>query len=235
MKERILGVRERIDAAVKRSGRTEGSVLLVAISKTFPAEAVVEAARAGLSTFGENRVQEAAAKIPRVAELLASARMPPPTWHLVGHLQSNKARQAVALFDLVHSVDSAGLAAKLEVAAASCGKRLPVLIQVNVSGEGSKSGVEPGSLRALVDAVATCSHLELRGLMTIPPYDPDPERSRPHFAALRELGERVRGWLGPGADAGELSMGMTEDFEIAVEEGATIVRVGRALFGERAA
>ena len=228
---RIAAVKDRIEGALQRARRPAGSVTLVAVSKTCPAAAVVEAIRAGQSVFGENRVQEAAAKRPAVAALPGGEAA---EWHLVGHLQSNKAKAAAALFDLVHSVDDAELAAMLDRACATIGKRLPVLIQVNVASEAAKSGVAPAGLLPLVEKTAGLANLSLQGLMTIPPWDPDPEKSRPHFVALRELGERVRTWLGAGAHyAGELSMGMSEDFEVAIEEGATIVRVGRAIFGER--
>jgi pyridoxal phosphate enzyme (YggS family) len=203
-------------------------VTLVAVTKTFDAATVLEAAAAGLTHFGENRVQEAAPKIQAVG----AARLA-PTWHLVGHLQSNKAKQAVQLFDLIHTVDDAPLARKLDAAAAAAGKRQHVLVQVNVAGEAAKQGVAPVDLRSVVDAIRECPSLELRGLMTIPPYEADPERSRPRFEALRRLAESVAGWLSPDSFPGELSMGMTEDFEVAIEEGATLVRIGRGLFGER--
>ena len=253
LEERIGRIRQRISEACARAGRPEDSVLLVAVSKTFPAEAVVEAARLGLATFGENRVQEAVAKIPTAATLIAAASLrsrasaftgsktssgpaetssPPISWHLIGHLQSNKAKAAAGLFELIHSVDGVTLARKLDAAAGAISIRQRVLLQVNVAGEAQKSGVEPSALEVLVETVTQCPHLELRGLMTLPPYDPDPELSRPHFQKLGELGDRVRSWIGP-TYAGELSMGMSEDFEVAIEEGATIIRVGRALFGER--
>ena len=203
---------------------------LVAVSKTMPAETVAQGARAGLTLFGENRVQEAAQKIPGVAALAPGRAL---AWHLVGHLQSNKAKAAVALFDVIHSVDDAELARRLDRAAEAAGKRQDVLIQVNVAGEAAKSGVATADLGALVDAVTALPHLVLRGLMTIPPHDPRPETARRHFAALREQSERVHARAGHDAHADELSMGMTEDFEVAIEEGATLVRVGRALFGER--
>lgn len=235
--ERIRAVRERIEAALSRSGRTPGSARLVAVSKTMPASAVAAAARAGLALFGENRVQEAAEKIPDVARREPARAI---VWHLVGHLQSNKAKAAVPLFDLIHSVDDAELARRLDRAAEGAGKVQSVLLQVNVAGEATKSGVSPEGLGSLVDTVAALPHLELRGLMTIPPHNPDPETSRRHFAALREQGEIARSRAGAGAGEGtgaagpwELSMGMTEDFEVAIEEGATLVRVGRAIFGER--
>jgi len=243
--ERIRDVQGRIEAATSRSGRTPGSARLVAVSKTMPAAVVAAAARAGLALFGENRVHEAAEKVPAVAALVPGRAI---AWHLVGHLQSNKANAAVPLFDLIHSVDDAELARRLDRAAARAGKVLGVLVQVNVAGEAAKSGVSPGELGTLVDVVAALPHLALRGLMTIPPHDADPQASRRHFAALREQGERARARAGagkgiaagagepaePGAtDGWELSMGMTEDFEVAIEEGATLVRVGRAIFGDR--
>lgn len=251
--DRIELVKTRIDEALRRAGRRPGSVTLVAVSKTFPAEAIAAAFRSGLMVFGENKVQEASSKSPGVTSLIGGAAI---SWHLVGHLQSNKAKTAVALFELIHSVDGLDLATKLDRAAGAIGKRQPVLVQVNVAGEDTKSGVAPEALRPLVEHAVSLENLDIRGLMTIPPYDPDPERSRRHFAALRGLGEKVRGWLGdaamgkspargPGTRAdrdpgtavtsypGELSMGMSEDFEVAIEEGATMVRVGRAIFGER--
>ena len=252
---RVREVRDRVDAAVGRSGRKAGSARLVAVSKTMPAAAVAAAARSGLALFGENRVQEAAEKIPAVAALEPGRTV---EWHLVGHLQSNKAKAAVPLFELIHSVDDVELARRLDRAALAAEKVQSVLLQVNVAGEATKSGVSPGELGALVDAVMSLPHLALHGLMTIPPHDTDPEASRRHFAALREQGERAReragiaahvasdatanaragsrtsaGSLSGGTMFWELSMGMTEDFEVAIEEGATLVRVGRAIFGER--
>ena len=218
--DRIADVRGRLDHAIERSGRPRGSVLLVAVTKTLAAEIVADAATAGLTVFGENRVQEAVAKIPEVARLVQ--RKVSPRWHLVGHLQSNKAKIATGIFELIHSVDDTDLAKRLDRALAAAGNRQAVLVQVNVAREESKSGVEVEGLRELVETVARFEHLQLRGLMTIPPYDPDPEKSRPHFAALRGLGEKVRSWLAPGAYPGDLSMGMSEDFEVAIEEGATI-------------
>ena len=202
------------------------------------AAAVAAATRAGLALFGENRVQEAVEKIPAVASLVSSGPGRAIAWHLVGHLQSNKAKAAVPLFELIHSVDDEELARRLDLAAEGTGKIQGVLLQVNVAGEATKSGVSPHELGALVDAVAALPHLALRGLMTIPPHDPDPQASRRHFAALRKQGEIARARAGAASatlsgDPWELSMGMTEDFEVAIEEGATLVRVGRAIFGER--
>ena len=226
---RVDAVRDRIEAGLEGAARPRGSIQLVAVSKSFPPDVVAAGARAGLTVFGENRVQEAAGKIPLVSGIVGQRAL---AWHLVGHLQSNKARLAVPLFDLIHSLDDEELARKLAAAAAAAGKRQRVLVQVNVSGESTKSGIDPAALIPLIETIARSPHLELRGLMTIPPHDPDPERSRPHFAALRALGGKVRDRIGPDYP-GELSMGMSDDFEVAIAEGATIVRIGRALFGER--
>ncbi len=226
-------VRARIAEAAGRAGRDPGEVTLVAISKTVPLERLRAAAPAGLTTLGENRVQEAAAKIPHLPGL---------RWHLVGPLQSNKARRAVELFDVIETVDSIELARRLdrmmretrglppdgEVDPAG---RLPVLLQVNVDRDPAKAGLDPDALESALDVLRPLAALEVAGLMTIGRLVTDPEEARPTFRALRELSGRVRRtrpWLGPA-----LSMGMTDDFEAAVEEGATTVRVGRAIFGER--
>ena len=222
--ENVARVRERIAAACARSGRDPAAVRILAVSKTQPAAAVDEALAAGVDAVGENRVQEAAAKRPLVVR--------PAAWHLVGPLQRNKARSALDLFDLIETVDRVELADRLEALLAEGGRELPVFLEVNVGGETQKSGVAPDSLPALAGHVARrCPHLRLRGLMTVPPYDPDPERSRPIFAALRCQGETVAAAC--GLPPLELSMGMSEDFAVAVEEGATWVRLGRVLFGER--
>ena len=214
----------RIAAACARAGRNPESVTLVAVSKTVPAEALRDAVAAGLDLLGENRVQEAVAKVPEV---------PGARWHLVGPLQSNKAHPALEVFDAIESVDSVKLAARLDrlVPGTRPGRGYPVLIQVNVDLDPAKAGFEPGALDAAMAELAALPHLELRGLMTVGRLTTDPGEARRTFAGLRELAERCRSrWpeLGP-----ELSMGMSDDFEIAIEEGATIVRVGRALFGER--
>ena len=218
--ERILG---RIDSACDRSGRARGSARLVAVSKTFPAERVRAALAAGQVDFGENRVQEALAKIDEVG--------PGPRWHLIGSLQRNKARHVVGRFALVHSVDGEALARELDRRAAAAGAVQPVLIQVNQAGEATKSGVAPDRLSALVDFVVGSEALDLRGLMSVPPPADRPEDSRRWFVALRALRDREATRTGRALP--ELSMGMSDDFEVAVEEGATLVRVGRALFGER--
>jgi pyridoxal phosphate enzyme (YggS family) len=213
----LLAVERRIVAACDRTGRRREDVLLVAVTKTFPAAVVDRAIEAGVTDIGENRVQEARDKKPDVK---GSAR-----WHLIGHLQSNKVKDAVRLFDIVQSVDSIALAEKLARVAAQSQKRQQVLIQVNVGGEEQKSGLAIDELPGLARAVASMDALELTGLMAIPPISDDAESLRPHFRRLRSLRD----------DLGlrELSMGMTDDFEIAIEEGATIVRVGRAIFGSR--
>jgi pyridoxal phosphate enzyme (YggS family) len=214
----------RIAAACARAGRSPKSVTLVAVSKTVPAEALREAVAAGLDLLGENRVQEAVAKVPEV---------PGAQWHLVGPLQSNKAHPALEVFDAIESVDSVKLAARLDrlVPGTRPGRRYPVLVQVNVDLDPAKAGFEPEAVDAAMAELAALPHLELRGLMTVGRLTTDPGEARRTFAGLRELADRCRSrWpeLGP-----ELSMGMSDDFEFAIEEGATIVRVGRALFGER--
>jgi len=217
-------VLDRIAAACTRAGREPGEVTLVAVSKTFPAERLRAAVAAGLTTLGENRVQEAESKLGDV---------PGATWHLVGPLQKNKARRALEIFETIESVDSVGLAQRLDRIAAEVrpGGRVPVLLQVNVDDDPSKTGFRPAELEASLDAIIELPRLEVRGLMTIGRQVDRPEDARVTFVALRELAGRLRASdqrLGP-----ELSMGMTDDFEVAIEEGATIVRVGRALFGER--
>ncbi len=222
--ENLVRVRERIAAACARAGREPSGVRIVAVSKTQPAEAVVEAVAAGADAIGENRVQEAAAKRPAVAGATP--------WHLIGPLQRNKARSALELFDVIETVDRPELADRLEALLAPEGRALPVFLEVNVGGEAQKSGVLPDAALALVERIVSrCPHLCVRGVMTVPPYDPDPERSRPVFAALRRLASEIaaRAGLAPL----ELSMGMSEDFEVAIEEGATVVRLGRVVFGER--
>jgi PLP dependent protein len=216
--------RERIAAACARCRRDVTEVRIVAVSKTHPAAAVMEAIAAGVDAIGENRVQEAAAK-----RLSVTGAVP---WHLVGPLQRNKAKQALELFDLVETVDRPELGSRLESLLAPLNRVLPVFIEVNIGGEPQKSGVMPASTPALVEhLLAECRHLRIEGLMTVPPYEADPERSRPHFAGLRRLAADLvaRFDVGPLA----LSMGMSDDFEVAVEEGATWIRLGRVLFGER--
>ncbi len=227
--ENLAQVRKRVAAAVKRAGRSESQsdVALMAVCKTFPAEAIREAYTAGQRLFGENRVQEFGEKAPKVADL-AGLEM-----HLIGHLQSNKANKAVELFQAVDSVDSVKLAERLNAAAEKIGKKLPVLIEVNVGGEDAKSGVGASvdEIGAILLAAPTLANLEFRGLMTVPPYTEDAEGARPYFRKLRELRDQVAKQQGIRLDV--LSMGMSHDFEVAIEEGSTCVRVGTAIFGVR--
>jgi pyridoxal phosphate enzyme (YggS family) len=218
--DRVRRVSERLREAERRAGRPEGSAALCAVSKTFAAAAVAEAVAAGVAEVGENRVQEAAAKRPEAEALGARAR-----WHLIGHLQANKARRAVELFDVIQTVDSLELAARLDRIAGELGRAPEVLVQVDLGKEPTKTGAAEEDAAALVERLRSAASLRLAGLMTIPPFFDDPEDARPYFRQLRELGERL-GLAG-------LSMGMSHDFEVAVEEGATIVRVGTAIFGAR--
>ena len=222
--ENLEAVRGQIAAACARAGRAAEAVRLLAVSKTYGPEAVRAAAAAGQRLFGENRVQEAAAKIPECPGRLE--------WHLIGHLQSNKAAAAARLFDWVHSVDSAKLLEALDREAGAAGRRLQVLVQVNVSGERSKSGLAPEAVAEVLAAGNRLRNVEIRGLMTIPPLAEDPETARPFFRRLRGLRDA---WAAAtGLELAELSMGMTHDLAVAIEEGATFVRVGTGIFGARA-
>ena len=223
IKENVARVQERIASACQRCGRRPEDLKLLAISKTFPAECIRVAFEAGLRDFGENRVQEAQAKRPALSDLNI-------TWHLVGHLQTNKARTARELFHWVHSVDSLRLAQKLEQTGAG---RLPVLLEVNLGGEESKAGVGEEEIIQLAEQVSQLATLELRGLMVIPPFFDDPEQVRPYFRRLRELAREIDARNIPNFSVRELSMGMSHDFEVAIEEGSTIVRIGTAIFGAR--
>ncbi|HBB97047.1 MAG TPA: YggS family pyridoxal phosphate-dependent enzyme [Blastocatellia bacterium] len=225
--DRIEGVRTRIREAAQRSSRSPDEITLVAVSKTHPIKAIQDALAAGLTDFGENRVQEAETKIPIVGREIAK-------WHLIGHLQSNKGRRAVELFDVIHSLDSASLAHRLDRMCEEINRAsLPVLIQVDLGHETTKTGVAEGELPEVVTTVQGCERLQLIGLMTLPPFFDEADRVRPYFRRLRELRDELRTSGAFGDRRGELSMGMTHDFEIAIEEGATIVRVGTAIFGER--
>ncbi|MFA6956389.1 MAG: YggS family pyridoxal phosphate-dependent enzyme [Thermoanaerobaculia bacterium] len=219
----LRSVRQRIARACERTGRDVSSVRLIGVSKTFGPDAIRSAVEAGVLDFGENRVQELREKIGDVGR---DAR-----WHMIGHLQSNKAKDAVHLFDVVQSVDRISLAEKLDKEAGEAGRTLEVLVQVNIGAEPQKSGVEIADAPKLVHDLLALKHLSLRGLMTIPPIDDD-KRTRGYFRALRELRDAISADL-PGGTLSELSMGMTDDFEVAIEEGSTMVRVGRAIFGER--
>jgi len=226
IQDNIARVEDRIAATCRRSGRRREDVRLVAVSKTHPAESVRAAFAAGLRDFGENRVQEASAKCRALADLGA-------TWHLVGHLQSNKARLARELFNWVHSLDSLRLAEKLAQAAVPSGGRSPVLIEVNLGEEASKAGVRAAEVAALAEQIARLETLDLRGLMVIPPFLENPEGVRPYFRRLRALAGEIDKRNLPNVSMRELSMGMSNDFEVAIEEGATMVRVGTAIFGKR--
>ncbi len=227
--ENLAAVQERIRAAARRCRRDEGDIALMAVSKTHPPERIREAYEVGIRLFGENRVQEFAEKATNLIDLQAAQ------WHMIGHLQTNKAAKAVELFGAVDSVDSLKLAQKLDAAAKSLGKKIEVLIEVNVGGEAAKSGVDPASqeLEELLSGAGGLRHLEFRGLMTVPPYFDDPEAARPYFRKLRELRDQVAARHLPGIGMSVLSMGMSHDFEVAIEEGSTCVRVGTAIFGER--
>ena len=227
--ENIGRIREQIAAAARRAGRNPDEVTLMAVTKTFPPEAIREAHAAGIRVFGENRVQEFAGKFEAVRDLEGAE------WHMIGHLQSNKAAKAVELFGAVDSIDSVKLAERVDAAAKGARKKLDVLIEVNVGGEEAKSGVAPGSreMEQILAAVPRLDHIAIRGLMTVPPFTEDPEGARPFFRQLRELRELIAARKVPGIDMSVLSMGMSHDFEVAIEEGSTCVRVGSAIFGER--
>ena len=222
-----LGVWSRIEAAAKRSGRPREAIKLIAVSKTHPVDVLRAAIKAGMTDLGENRVQEAEPKIDELGRAAA-------TWHLIGHLQSNKARRAVQYFDMIHSIDSEALVEKLDRACAELQREeLPVLIQVDLGHEATKSGADETELPGLIGAVTRSERLKLVGFMTLPPFFEDAELTRPFFAKLRRLREEYQSRGVFGDAQGELSMGMTNDFEVAIEEGATMVRVGTAIFGAR--
>ena len=218
--ERLKLVEQRIVVACEKAGRPRDSVRLLAVSKTNPPEAVREAASCGLRLFGENRIQEAQSKIPMCPAGLE--------WHLIGHLQSNKAKVAVRHFQMIHSVDSLKLVQALENHAATT---LPILLQVNVSGEAAKFGMKPAEVAEIIEATNQMKKVEVHGLMTLPPFSPDPEKTRVHFSNLRNLRDRLQDET--GTPLPELSMGMSHDLEVAIEEGSTWVRIGTDLFGKR--
>jgi hypothetical protein len=226
LKQRLDAVHDRIQQAAVACGRRPDEVRLVAVSKTMPTETVLTAIEAGARILGENYIQEARGKIEALVDHDVE-------WHFIGHLQSNKAKYAVRLFDLIHSVDSPKLARELNRQAARTGKIQQILVQVNVAKEGSKSGVHAETLMDLVGVISELPNLSLKGLMTMPPYFNAPEKVRPFFAELRRLSERVARSRVANVVMQELSMGMTGDFEAAIAEGATLVRVGTAIFGER--
>lgn len=224
--DRVAAVRQRIAQAARRGGRPPGRIRLVAVAKTQPVSAVRTMVMAGASIIGENYIQEAREKYDALTDL-------PVEWHFIGHLQSNKAKYAVRMFELIHTVDSLRLAEELDRQARKNCKVQKILLQVNVSGETTKSGVEPERAEKLVRDIATFPNLAIRGLMTLPPFFDAPHLVRPYFAKLRQLGESIAAQNIENVVMEELSMGMTGDFEVAVEEGATLVRIGTALFGER--
>ena len=223
LSENLSNVERRIAAACARAGRARDSVTLVAVTKGQPPEVAADAARLGLTLFGENKVQEAKAKKPLCPERLR--------WHLIGHLQSNKCRDAVGLFEMIQSVDSLSLAEELDKRAEQAARTIPILLEVNVVGEASKFGYRPETLLAELARLNALKRLEIHGLMTVPPWTPDPEKVRPIFRQMGALKTQCERLL--GAPLPHLSMGMTGDFEVAIEEGATMVRIGTALFGPR--
>lgn len=223
---RLAALRSRIAWAAERSGRSAGDVRVVAVSKTFGPDRVREAAAAGQRDFGENKVQEALQKIAETADLRLE-------WHLVGHLQSNKARKAAAAFHWIHSVDSLDILRRLDQAAKAAGTRPKLLVQVELAGEATKHGAPEPALPAIFEAAAECTAVEVVGLMLLPPWSENPENARPWFRRLREIRDGLARRGVPAERLRELSMGMSHDVEVAVEEGATIVRVGTAIFGSR--
>lgn len=226
LRKRLQDVNNRIEAASRRSGRGPGDVRLIAISKTHPVEVIQEVIKLGATELGENRVQEAEGKIQILGK---QAR-----WHMVGHLQANKARKAIKVFDVIHSVDSLDLAQRLnEICKQEQRSSYPVLIQVDLGQEATKSGVAEADLMTLAAKIGELTSLKLVGLMTLPPFFEDPQKVRPYFAKLRNLRDSIAKEGIFGEHYGDLSMGMTHDFEVAIEEGATMVRVGTAIFGER--
>ena len=226
----LAALHDRIARAAKHAGRNPDDIALMAVSKTFPATLILEAYEAGQRSFGENRVQEFAEKAGGLEELRDAE------FHMIGHLQSNKAAKAAEIFPAIDSLDSAKLAQRLDAAAEKLGKTLAVLIEINVGGEEAKSGIAPDSLEleAILSGASEWKHLRIRGLMTVPPFTDDPEGARPYFRQLRELRDRLRARNLPSVSFDVLSMGMSHDFEVAIEEGSTCVRLGTAIFGTRA-
>ena len=223
--DNIRKIREAIAEAALRSGREPSEVRLMAVTKTVDDDRILEAIEAGVDIMGENYIQEAKRKIETMDVAVA--------WHMIGHLQSNKSKYAVRLFDMVHSVDRMGLAVELDKRSAAAGRIMDILIEVNVSGEESKSGIGADEALTLIRQIAPLDNLSIRGLMTMPPWFDDPEDARPYFVALRELRDIIAAEEITGVEMQELSMGMSGDYRVAVEEGATIVRVGTAIFGAR--
>jgi PLP dependent protein len=227
--ENVAEVRERINAAARRAGRDPENITLMGVSKTFPPESIREAYGAGLRVFGENRVQEFTGKAVALRDLRDAE------WHMIGHLQSNKAAPAAEAFVAIDSLDSLKLAEKLNASAEKLGKKLSALIEINVGGESAKSGLTPDSeeLEELLNAAPRLGQLEFHGLMTVPPFTEDPQQARPYFRMLHALRDQVAARNLPAVLMDVLSMGMSHDFEVAIEEGSTCVRVGTAIFGQR--
>jgi len=227
--ENIARIQEQIAVAARRAGRSEKDISLMAVSKTFPAPAIQEAYKAGIRVFGENKVQEFSSKATDLRNLHDAE------WHMIGHLQTNKAMKSVELFSYVDSVDSLRLAQKLNTACTQAGKKLSELIEINIGGEAVKAGITPDSheLNQLLDAATELNNLEIHGLMTVPPWTDNPEDARPFFRRLRELRDRISSRQLPGINMDTLSMGMSHDFQVAIEEGSTYIRIGTAIFGDR--
>jgi hypothetical protein len=223
--DNINTIKQRIVSAAVKCGRNPDSIKLLAVTKTISAEYIIKAIDAGITMLGENYVQEAKDKIAAIGSRAG--------WHMIGRLQTNKAKYAVVLFDYVHSVDRLELAQELDKRAGLINRRLNILMEVNISGEKSKSGIPADDAPALIKQIAGLENLAMRGLMTMAPYSNNPENARPYFSALRNLRDNISHQRIPGIEMKELSMGMTDDFEVAIEEGATIVRIGRAIFGKR--
>jgi PLP dependent protein len=221
----IQHIRETMAEAARRSGRPASAIRLMAVTKTVEDDRILAAIRTGVEIIGENYVQEAKRKIEKLGKS--------GEWHLIGRLQTNKAKYAIHLFDMIHSVDRLELAAELDRRARAAGRVIPILIEVNVSGEESKSGISLDAALNLVRRVAPLENLLIQGLMTMPPWSDDPEESRPYFRTLRELRDKIAGEATPRVEMRELSMGMTDDYIVAIEEGATIIRIGRGIFGAR--
>ena len=224
--ENLEHIRERMERAAGKSGREPADVTLVAVSKTVGVDAMRRAIAAGVTVFGESYLQEARTKIPQITG--------PVRWDFIGHLQRNKVRHAVGLFEMIHSVDSLPLAQEINLAAGKQGKKVRILVEINVSGETTKSGIDPEGAGSLIQDLILLPHLSVEGLMTMAPYSDDPEDARPCFRALKQLQDALHERHGPALNLKELSMGMSSDFEVAIEEGATLVRIGTAIFGERA-
>ncbi|MGH9846938.1 MAG: YggS family pyridoxal phosphate-dependent enzyme [Blastocatellia bacterium] len=230
LQENLASIQQRIAAACGRAGREPSEITLIAVSKTVPADRIREAIQCGVRVFGENRVQEAGAKIAQLGMEPGAVEI---QWHLIGHLQSNKVRRAIELFGAIHSIDSLKLAQRVSSVASELGKRMPVFIEVNLGDEPLKAGATPGEVPGLIEQVGKLDSLELKGLMAVPPFLDDAEAVRPFFHRLRELRDQALRLGVAGENFRELSMGMSNDFEVAIEEGATSVRVGTALFGAR--